>query len=199
MDAVSNENTICLKELADIATQSIMPEGIKKYEHYSIPAFDNSTYPTFDDGDSIKSNKYLVQQGDILLSKLNPTTKRLWYPLVSTKEAICSTEFMIYRSEDRFRGFVYALLDSSAFMDFIISISTGSTNSRQRCKPKETLDYKFPFDEEQVKELSDRIVPIMDCIVANRVQNNKLSEIRNELLPKLISGEVDLDTINIDI
>ena len=40
------------------------------WEHYSIPAFDAEQYPSYELGDTIKSNKYEVVSNSILVSKL---------------------------------------------------------------------------------------------------------------------------------
>ncbi|WP_148401757.1 restriction endonuclease subunit S [Clostridium sp. Marseille-P299] len=190
----SNENGkyIKLSEITGISTKSIMPQGETVYEHYSIPAFDQCNFPTFNVGDDIKSNKYLVSKGDILLSKLNPMTKRLWYPAVLTDNAVCSTEFMIYKTSESHRGYVYALLNSNRFMDYIASIATGSTNSRQRCKPKDTLDFEFVYDENKANEFSEIVNPMLDSMVCTTVNNNKLQILRDTLLPMLMNGETVL-------
>ena len=49
-----------------------------------------------------------------------------------------------------------------------------------------------------VKNLYDEYVkPIMDKIALNSLENKKLSELRDSLLPKLMNGEIDLDNIEV--
>jgi Restriction endonuclease S subunits len=199
MEEAYEDDKVELSSFVQLISKGIMPIGIEKYEHYSIPAFDAGQYPVFDLGNEIKSNKYIVKDGDILLSKLNPTTKRLWYPLIMTDNSICSTEFMIYQAEDEWRGFVYAVLDSNSFMDYLASIVTGSTNSRQRCKPKDTLNYQIPFNKEKALQISKIVQIQIDMIAKNRKQNAELVKMKDALLPRLISGEIDLDNFNLDI
>lgn len=62
---------ITLEEISQIVTDSITPDPKIVYEHYSIPAYDDSKYPVFDQGSSIDSNKYIVPLNGILVSKLN--------------------------------------------------------------------------------------------------------------------------------
>jgi len=66
------------------------------FEHFSIPAFDQGRLPTLDHGENIKSNKFLVRESSVLLSKLNPRIPRVWLPLpCGIYRAIASTEFLV--------------------------------------------------------------------------------------------------------
>ena len=46
-------------------------------EHYSIPFFDAGKFPVFESSLSIKSNKYIIDKDCFMISKLNPTKKRV--------------------------------------------------------------------------------------------------------------------------
>ena len=82
-----------LGEIATISKKSINPanEPDKLYSHYSLPAFDDNQYPQKQFGKDIKSNKFLFNEDSILLSKLNPTIKRVWYVDKLDDNPICST------------------------------------------------------------------------------------------------------------
>ena len=66
----------------DSIDPSFTPE--ETFDHYSIPAFDAGMNPAKDLGSSIKSQKFLVDEGDLLVSKLNPSTPRVWIPFSSS-------------------------------------------------------------------------------------------------------------------
>lgn len=89
---------ITLEKKLFTSTQSVNPQKIQENYvwHYSIPAFDNEKLPTKDIPSSILSNKYVVPDNAILVSKLNPDTKRVWRALPCFKDAICSTEFIVF-------------------------------------------------------------------------------------------------------
>ena len=64
--------------------------------HHSIPAFDEGQGPKLEYGESIKSLKFRVPAGVVLLSKLNPEIERVWLVDIRTDErAVCSTEFLV--------------------------------------------------------------------------------------------------------
>lgn len=184
-----------LKKLVKISTESVRPNNNPevKYEHYSIPAFDSNKFPAFDLGAEIKSNKYVVKNNSILVSKLNPTTKRIWIPLNVTSNAICSTEFINYQPiiDDNYY-FVYGILNSKKFSEFLQSNVTGSTNSRQRVSPKKTLNYKIvvPNNEKIIWDYCNLVKEIFEKIHLNLLEIEDLRSVRDTLLPKLMSGEI---------
>lgn len=183
-----------LETLCKISTKSVRPQNNVDvfYEHYSIPAYDESKFPVFEYGADIKSNKYIVETGSFLVSKLNPSTKRVWEPLCITNNAICSTEFIVYLPKSNFYGsFIYSLFNSTQFSDFLIRHATGSTGSRQRVKPRETLMYSTLIPPEGIIKNYERIIrPIREMINLNLIDSQSLIETRDTLLPKLMSGEI---------
>ncbi|KEO84267.1 hypothetical protein EL26_05740 [Tumebacillus flagellatus] len=183
-----------LNEFCMLSTKTVNPSTFPDvtFEHYSIPAFDQGGMPVFEAGSEIKSSKYVVCRDSILVSKLNPATKRIWMPFCLTDDAVCSTEFMNYVPKAReLYGFFYSLLDSDAFTQFLISNATGSTNSRQRANPKATLTYKFAYGGmEMLRKFSEAVSSIHIKKSLNSIQNQSLANIRDTLLPKLMSGEI---------
>jgi len=183
-----------LGDIAILSTKSISPFKMESVtiEHYSIPAYDDNGYPTYDAPETIKSNKYIVTTKCILVSKLNPTTKRVWRPCCETSNAVCSTEFMVYIPKDiAYRDFLFCILNSKAFSDFLCSNVTGTTGSRQRVIPKATLDYPIYLpDEKQVLSFCNIVSPMFEQICLNKKENIRLRKLRDTLLPKLMSGEL---------
>lgn len=50
-------------------------------------------------------------------------------------------------------------------------------------------------NENDMKKINDILTPIVDKIVSTRVENRNLSQLRDTLLPKLMSGEISLDSL----
>ena len=51
--------------------------------------------------------------------------------------------------------------------------------------------------ERDYKSMSSIFKPIIEKIVTNRIENRKLALIRDAILPKLMSGEIDVDNVEI--
>ena len=195
----SNWNAGFLGDIAKICTSSFNPTknpGVK-LEHYSIPAFDENKYPVFETSNDIKSNKYILSSSSVLASKLNPETKRIWRPLCITSYAVCSTEFIVFETMNPLmKDFVYSIIDSAEFYNWMCSHTTGSTNSRQRTTPTKTLEFKIIIPPENViKDFCSIVTPMYDLIAANSMEIQRLSKLRDALLPKLMSGEINVSSV----
>lgn len=197
----ANWKNVTLGSIATIKTNSFNPLKSEEVtlEHYSIPAFDEKCYPVFESSQNVKSNKYILSTNSVMISKLNPDTKRIWRPLCLSSHPVCSTEFIVYEAKNTaYKDFIYSVIDSRAFFDYLCSHTTGSTNSRQRATPKDTLEFELllPSDEE-VTEFCGFVSPLYDLIGENIRENQSLAELRDSLLPKLMSGELDVSEIDL--
>ncbi|MGE8661915.1 restriction endonuclease subunit S [Bifidobacterium longum] len=197
----SNVNTTDLKNVLSISTKALKPQehASEIWEHYSIPAFDEKHRPIFEPASEIKSNKYQIDNECILISKLNPSTKRIWMPYCSSNNAVCSTEFIVYRPYlKEYKSFYYAAIDSPGFTDYLLEHVSGSTGSRQRAQPKDTLHYLIPNpSNEEIKDFCTFADPIYRHVQINEQQTAKLELLRDTLLPKLMSGEIDVSKVDL--
>ena len=197
----SNWKTASLSSIARISTEVFSPSKNPnvEVEHYSIPTLDENRYPVFEKSDRIKSNKYRLTHNSVMISKLNPDAKRIWRPYCISNTPICSTEFIVYEPvKTSYRDFVYSIIDSEKFFNFLCAHTTGSTNSRQRVTPSITLNYDAVLpDDETICMFSSIVSPMYETIENNIKENQLLAETRDKLLPKLMSGELDVSNIDL--
>lgn len=200
-DLPSDWRIVTLGEVATISNKSFNPlkEPEILLEHYSIPAFDEARFPIFELSTSIKSNKFIIDASCFMISKLNPTTKRVWKPYCLTGNAVCSTEFIVYKAKDQsITDFLYSVIDSGSFSDFMCSHVTGSTGSRQRTTPSDTLSYELILpSEDELAEFQSLVSPMYAQMRINAIENDKLKRLRDSLLPKLMSGEIDVSAVQL--
>ena len=200
-DLPSDWRIVTLGEVATISNKSFNPlkEPEILLEHYSIPAFDEARFPVFELSTAIKSNKFIIDASCFMISKLNPTTKRVWKPYCLTGNAVCSTEFIVYKAKDQsITDFLYSVIDSGSFSDFMCSHVTGSTGSRQRTTPSDTLSYELILpSEDELAEFQSLVSPMYAQMRINAIENDKLKRLRDSLLPKLMSGEIDVSSVHL--
>ena len=184
-----------LGQMVNIMNKSISPTKSPShiFEYYSIPAFDECKLPVHEIGSQIKSNKFIITKDCFMISKLNPSTKRIWRPCCKTEDAICSTEFIVYNTKNpKHKDFYYSIIDSCLFTDYLNAYVTGSTGSRQRVKPKDTLSYNILLPlENVVDKYCDLVKPVYEIYEQNYLQNQGLKTLRDTLLPKLMNGEIE--------
>ena len=190
-----------LGDVASIKTNSFSPikNPDAQLEHYSIPAYDEQKYPVFESVAGVKSNKYILSPNSVMISKLNPDTKRVWRPMCLSELAVSSTEFIVFEAfKPAYRDFVFSIIDSAAFSDWMCAHTTGSTNSRQRTTPSATLEFQIALpDEKAITDFCAIVTPMYDTIAANICENQKLTRLRDSILPKLMSGELDVSDIDL--
>ena len=190
-----------LGDIASIKTNSFSPvkNPDAQLEHYSIPAYDEQKYPVFESAAGVKSNKYILSKNSVMISKLNPDTKRVWRPMCLSELAVSSTEFIIFEAfNPAYRDFVFSIIDSAAFSDWMCAHTTGSTNSRQRTTPSATLEFQVAFpDEKTITDFCAIVTQMYDTIALNICENQMLDQLRDSILPKLMSGELDVSNLNL--
>lgn len=184
-----------IKEIMNLSRDSIKPGNFpnKIFDHYSIPAFDEGKEPKQDIGQSIRSNKYKVYEDAVLISKLNPHTPRIWLPKVElSRHSVCSTEFFVNRpSSDFSREFIYCLLSSHQFNSKFVGLVTGTSGSHQRVKPKDFVAMSILIPDKKTVEAFTTIVrSLLEQTAYNVGESRTLAELRDTLLPKLISGQL---------
>lgn len=183
-------------DYADHYKKNIHPNNTPNvhYFHYSIPSFDNGRRPVREIGESIKSGKYGVETYSILFSKLNPhKDKRIWLILDDIEEnSICSTEFQVIKPKDRKHlFFLYGWLNYSKNYNEIAAGVGGTSGSHQRISPQAIFNYDCPrIDDSVIERYNDLVEPLFNKQVANRKQILLLENMRDLLIPKLISGEL---------
>ncbi|WP_198674995.1 restriction endonuclease subunit S [Aliidiomarina taiwanensis] len=185
--------------IARLDTTSVKPakEPEKIWEHYSIPAFDDGMSPAFDLGANIKSNKYRVFPESVLVSKLNPHFPRTWLPdVLDSNAAICSTEFMQFVPiKPSQRAFVAGVVKSDSFQNGIMMRVTGSTGSRQRAQPKQVAEMEVLLPSEELRNIySVLIAPQLESQASNIREALNLANVRDALLPKLLSGQLQVNS-----
>lgn len=170
---------------------SKQPQSI--FNHFSIPAFDNGMLPEKQFGHEILSNKFKIDENMTLFSKLNPRIKRLWFVGKVPENAICSTEFVPFEAnKNDWPFFIKCLVGSDFFYNNAMSLVNGATGSHQRFHPQETLLFTFPLNETVIDKFNRLVQPVILQQVHNLEECQRLSILRDTLLPKLMSGEIEV-------
>jgi len=182
-------------DIADHIKLNVKPYQFPEliFHHYSIPAFDNDEKPIVELGKEIKSNKYQVPGNAILVSKLNPRFPRIWrIPNEIPENSICSTEFqVVLPKSSEYYGFIYYFLKSQYVTNKLISAASGTSGSHQRVMPEDIFNLKYHIrNENQIMKFNNEVAVELEKIEKNKRQIQTLAELRDMLLPKLISGEV---------
>lgn len=92
--------------------------------------------------------------------------------------------------------FLYFFFRKKDFKQKLEALAKGT--AQLNLSPVETLNEKIAYSDQPVLELSNRLKPFFEKIVLNNQNNKTLSSIRDSLLPKLMSGEINLNEATIN-
>ena len=151
-------------------------------------AFDSSEYLT---PEAVKTkNVRLVQQGSVLLSfKLTVGRVKIAAVDMTTNEAIAC-----FASRDPKRlAYIYPYLLS---FDYDKLGSTSSIATAVNSKTIKSMPVVIP-DEDSLDIFYDTTKPLYEAMFNNTAETHALEQLRDALLPKLMSGEIDFSKVNL--
>ena len=183
-----------LSSLLEIGRETINPMKTPKeeFKYYSIPEYDVSGSFSYELGETIRSNKFIVEKSDLLVSKLNPWFNRVVYNL--EENAISSTEFIVWKTFNRFeKNFLYQVATSEEFIEYCTRFATGTSNSHKRVSPDVMVGFQIPFEKTYIQKFGEITDSIRTQVLQNNVQNQELTQLRDWLLPMLMNGQVKVE------
>jgi type I restriction enzyme, S subunit len=157
-----------IEEINEYKSKSVNPQKNPNvwYELYSIPSFD-SKLPEIVRGKDIASSKQIVEEGDILISKINPRINRVWIVNNHSKHLkIASSEWIVVRTKKYNNKYLSYYFKSDRFKQLLSSQVTGIGGSLTRAQPKNVKNYKVLLlsvnKQSKVVELLDEIGKVID-------------------------------------
>ena len=183
----------------------------------SLPVAKNGNIP-FVSMSSLSNNSMLVsdidyrskasgarfQNGDTLFARITPCLengKTGFVQFLPTDDAVAcgSTEFIVLRSKTVCPEYVYLMARSEKFRDNAIKSMSGATG-RQRVREECFDQFLLAQPPEEILEhFQESAHPQFKMIDSLNRRNQSLRRTRDLLLPKLISGEVDVSALDITI
>lgn len=165
------------------------------FDYFSLPAYDSGKSQETVFGREIDSNKFLIKANTILVSKLNPRTKRVWLVTGNfTKRIVASTEFIPIVCDE---GVDTEFLAQSMLQDDVYRVfqanAVGTTNSHVRFPPSlvEKIELFIPAIIEQQK--TAKILNTVDNLI-DQTQNliDKYTDVKQGMMADLFSRGIDL-------
>ena len=181
-----------LAKVTAVSNESVNPmlNPDQEFKHYSIPTYDSTKTYGIEKGIDIRSNKFIVAESDILVSKLNPWFSRVIYP-IKEDDLICSTEFVVWRtSNTNIKNYLFMVAKGEHFISHCTQSATGTSNSHKRVNPTVMMRYKVPFNSELIQKFGATINSWIKIGINKQIENKQLIELRDWSLPMLMNGQV---------
>lgn len=144
------------------------------------------------------------RNGDTLFARITPCIENgktgfVQFLPAADSVAFGSTEFIVLRSKSLCTEYVYLLARTDEFRDNAIKSMTGATG-RQRVQSSSFERFLIAHpDYRTLSVFQDLVAPAFRLVHTLSERNANLRRTRDLLLPKLVSGEVDVEGMEIEL
>jgi len=184
-----------LSDIAFNSRQNINPNEIKTETAYvgleHIPR-KNIALTDWGKSDKAESTKSRFKANDILFGKLRPYFHKV---VIAPIDGICSTDVLVIRSKNTYHfGETLIHFSSDEVIQYADRLSNGAKMPRTSWSDLAKFEIVIPTKKVS-EEFSKFVSSIAEKIKSNISQNKKLEQIRDSLLPRLISGKLPVSKI----
>ena len=158
-----------------VSTESLLPAKMGKQTASSLPQAGKVT---------------VYKAGDTLVSNIRPYFKKIWY---ADRSGTCSGDVLVFRAnQPEHAGYLYSCLRQDRFFDYVMKGAKGT--KMPRGDKKQMLTYEI-VNSPSAAAIGAIQTALEQISIANK-ENDSLAALRDALLPKLMSGEIDVSKVD---
>jgi type I restriction enzyme S subunit len=179
---------ISLGELVIKKSEKFSPnKELKLIDMANMPSYSISLN-NFDLGDKLKTNTFKMEKYTFLYGSIRPYLGKFG---ISPFDGITTGTIHNFISKNRNDySLIASIVFSKNFNEFCIKLSHGT--KMPTVKWDDFVSFKIPYNY-NVSHMFNKIIRVyFDEIVSNVLESIKLAELRDLLLPKLMSGEIEV-------
>ena len=161
------------------STENMLPEKAGSTKATSLPTTPQTT---------------ACRNGDTLISNIRPYFKKIVY---CEDMCGCSTDVLCFTPvQSQYAAYLFSTLYTDKFFAFMVAGSKGTKMPRGDKQQIMTYPVVLPAENE-LEEFNAIAFPVLEQLNSNKAENKRLSALRDALLPKLMSGELDVSDIDL--
>lgn len=161
------------------STENMLPEKAGSTKATSLPTTPQTT---------------ACRNGDTLISNIRPYFKKIVY---CEDMCGCSTDVLCFTPvQAQYAAYLFSTLYTDKFFAFMVAGSKGTKMPRGDKQQIMTYPVVLPAESE-LEEFNAIAFPVLEQLNSNKAENKRLSALRDALLPKLMSGEIDISSIDL--
>ncbi len=184
-----------LSDICHYSTDKILVSALSASTYYSTENMHSNKAGAVDAANlpSI-SQTTKCHKGDVLVSNIRPYFKKIVYV---TNDCGCSTDVLCFSpKESNLSAFLFGTLYVDRFFDYMVAGSKGT--KMPRGDKKQIMNYPIVIpSEESLAIYNETVMPMLEQIACNKAENKRLMNLRDTLLPKLMSGEINVSGIRL--
>ena len=133
-----------------------------------------------------------VSENDVLVTKDGTIGKVALVPELG-KPATLNSGVFVFRTNNRLLpAFLFRVLSSSVFREFIDTLSAGSTIKHLYQKDLKNFEFEIPVDKKEQEAIADTLTAMDEEIEALEIERDKMIQIRGGAMDDLLTGRVRL-------
>ena len=141
-----------------------------------------------------------IAPNDIVFSTVRPNQRHFGIIRHPSHQMLASTGFAVVRSNHPkvSNELIYLCLTENDFIEKMQQLAEQSTSTFPSIKPSDLSNCKIPCTRgNDADELTKTLAALFSLISANSMEKTSLARLRDSLLPKLMSGEIDVSDIRL--
>jgi type I restriction enzyme, S subunit len=140
-----------------------------------------------------------VRVGDLLVARMPDPIGRAWLVDHLKEPAITAVDVAILTPCDEPMGYLLnQVLNSTAFFSHADAVASGTTRKRITRKVLGQYEIVVP-SADLLRQFSDAVEPMSKDGIELRLAGDRLASMRNLLLPKLVTGEIDVSDLDLNL
>ena len=142
----------------------------------------------------------IIAPNDVVFSTVRPNQRHFGIISEPLPNMLASTGFAVIRSENPLvcNELIYLCLTENAFIEKMQQLAEQSTSTFPSIKPSDLGVCEIPCPKDGLSSnLTETLRAMFALVAANHRENASLAELRDSLLPKLMSGEIYVSDIQL--
>ena len=136
----------------------------------------------------------LCEEHDIMIARYGASLGRICFGINGAYNVALAK---VFPKKSYFREFLRCYLSSRTFYEGINNKGGRSAQAGFNQSDINSFELDFPIDEAIVQKFENTVAPMFEQRLQLRKENQRLASLRDTLLPKLMSGELDVSDIEI--
>lgn len=133
-----------------------------------------------------------VSENDVLVTKDGTIGKVALVPELG-KPATLNSGVFVFRTNNKLSPtFLFRVLSSSVFREFIDTLSAGSTIKHLYQKDLKNFEFEIPVDKKEQEAIANTLTAMDEEIEALEIERDKMIQIREGAMDDLLTGRVRL-------
>ena len=152
-----------------------------------------------DEDKADKAKDFVVKAGDLLIAMTGATIGKFAMVPYSSEVLLVNQrvgKFFLGNNPVEKLPFIYCTLKQPEVYGEVVNRGQGSAQPNISASDIMSIPCVIP-SQDAINDFNDTSQPLFDLIISNQQENQQLSELRNVLLPKLMSGELDVSVIDL--